>query len=226
MNNDKSIAFPRMLSLVTIFLSILLFIPSITMHRIVKLGSVELSLAVFFFAFSYSITDAITEVHKKKVAFFIITSCYLVSLFFSIILMAAMYLPFPDHWTDQASFYTVFHQGPMIILIGCLSVGLSMYANISLMSKWRIKLRGKHFMLRSIVTSSIGELIVTGVGYPLIFMQLNKQIFILMVNAYIIKVVYSIIAAIPARIIVFLLRVVDGHEEAPYNKEFAEYGMN
>lgn len=220
MQNSNKDRFPKMLLLVVIFLSILLFIPSITMHRIIKFGSVEVSLAVFFFSFVYSILDAITEVYKKKAAIFIFSSCYLISLFFSIILMVAMKFPSPSGLGNQDAYYIVFHQGPWIILVGILSVGLSMYVNINLMSKWRVKLRGRHFMIRSIVISSLGELIVTGIGYPLIWMRIDKSILILMISAFVVKILYAIVAAIPARIIVFLLRVVDGRTEEHYNNEF------
>ena len=220
MSVNQEIRFPKMLSLVMMFLAILLFIPSITMHRMVQLGSVQVSLAIFFFPFVYSIADAITEVYKKRISMFVLASCYLISIFFSILLMGSINLPFPAGSENTEVYSTIFHQGPWIILVGFLSIGLSMYININLISKWRIKLRGRHFILRSIVASSIGELIVTGIGYPLIWMKFDEPFFIIMINAYLIKVLYSIVSAIPARLIVFLLRVVDGQKEENYSLDF------
>ena len=220
MNGCQEVRFPKMLSVVIMFLAILLFIPSITMHRLVQIGSVQVSLAIFFFPFIYSIADAITEVYQKKTSLFVLASCYGISLFFSILLMSSINLPFPSGVENKEVYATIFYQGPWIILVGLLSVGLSMYVNVCLISKWQIKLRGRHFIIRSIMASSIGELIVTGIGYPLIWMKFDEPLFILMLNAYLIKVFYSIIAAFPARVIVFLLRVVDGKTEENYNLEF------
>lgn len=82
-------------------------------------------------------------------------------------------------------------------------------------------MRGRHFILRSVAASSVGELIVTGIGYPLIWMKLDQSLLLIMMNAYLIKVLYSVVAAIPARIIVFLLRSIDGKKEEKYSVEFA-----
>lgn len=90
MSGCQDVRFPKMLSVVIMFLAILLFIPSITMHRLVKIGSVQVSLAIFFFPFIYPIADAITEVYQKKTSLFVLASCYGISLFFSIILMISI----------------------------------------------------------------------------------------------------------------------------------------
>ena len=219
---NQDLRFPKMLSCVIMCLTLLLFIPSITMKRMVQIGPMQVSLAILFFPLVYSIADSITEVYKKNISIFVLSSCYLVSLVFSLLLMGSVSLPFPDGFNNKDVYYTVFHQGPWVVIVGFLSVGLSMYVNINLISKWQMKLRGRHFILRSIVASSVGELIVTGIGYPLIWMKLDQSLLMIMMNAYLIKVLYSIVAAIPARIIVFLLRVVDGKKDENYNVELAD----
>lgn len=222
MYNKNKAQFPKMLSLILIFLSILLFIPNITMFRIVQLGNFQQSLAIFFFPFVYSIADSITEKYDKNTAIFILFSCYLISLFFSIALMLSCYLPYPDEFQHQQAYEIVFKRGPYIIVIGLVSVGLSMFVNIYLMSWLKIKMRNRHFIFRSIISASIGELIVTCIGYPLIFMSFDTIILMLMINAYLIKVGYSIVGAFPAKFLVFLMRHIDGDERDEFNKEFHE----
>ena len=206
MFSQKKTKFPKMLSLVLLFLSILLFIPNMTMFRIVQIGGFQESLAIFFFPFVYSIADALTEVHGKEDALFILISCYLISLFFSIILMLSCYLPYPATFQNQNAYEILFKRGPYIILVGLFSVGISMFVNIRLMWKLKIKMRNKHFIFRSIISSSIGELIVTGLGYPLIFLDVNINILLLMINAYMFKVFYAIGGAYPAKLLVYLMR--------------------
>jgi hypothetical protein len=41
-----------------------------------------------------------------------------------------------------------------------------------------------------------------------------------MINAYLFKVTYSIVAAFPAKFLVFLMRHIDGDERSEFNKEF------
>lgn len=220
MHSKSEIVFPKMLSVVLIFLSILLFIPNITIFRIVQIGGFRESLAIFFFPMVYSIADAITEKYGQEEAIFILISCYLASLFFSFTLMLSCYLPFPADFKNPQVYETLFKKGPYVILVGLVSVGLSMLVNIRLMSKLKLKMRNKHFIIRSIISSSIGELIVTCLAYPLIFMSMNVNVIHLMLNAYLFKVVYSIFAAFPAKFLVFLLRYVDGDERSEFNADF------
>lgn len=65
---------PKMLIVTSMFLAILLFIPNIVMYRIVQIGPVKESLAIFFFPFVYSIADSLTEVYGKKNALYGINS--------------------------------------------------------------------------------------------------------------------------------------------------------
>lgn len=209
-----------MLSLLLMFLAILLFIPDITLYKIIKIGPIEESAGILFFPFIYSIADSITEVYGRKNAFFILIACYLLSAFFSTIVMLVIHLPSPVGWEHQSAYNFVFSRGPWVIFVGMVSVGFSMYVNIKLIAKWKIKLRGKHFIIRSIASSSIGEIIVTGIAYPLLFYHIGGSLLYLMFNAYLFKVIYSIIGAFPARLIVFLLRYIDGIEQETYNEEF------
>ena len=218
--DNKQMYFPKALLFITIFLAILLFIPDVIMYKIVKIGPVTESAAILFFPFVYSLVDSITEVYGRKISLFIISSCYIVGLFFSMLLMGAVHLPSPVGWAHQSSFTFVFSQGPWVMLVGIISVGLSMYVNIKLIAAWKKKLRGRHFIIRSIVASSIGEIIVTGVAYPLIFRSLGVDLFYLMLNAYLFKVSYSVVGAFPARIIVFFLRYIDNIGQDSFKKEF------
>ena len=220
---DNKNKFPKMLSLILVFLSILLFIPNITMFRIVQIGHFQESLAIFFFPFIYSIAGSITEVHGKENSIFILFACYATSLFFSLVLMISCYLPYPTGFHDQSAYDYIFKRGPYVILVGIFSVSLSMIVSIKLMSKLKIRMRDKHFVIRSIVSSSIGELIITGLAYPLLFLSISNNILWLMVNAYLFKVLYSIIGAFPAKLLVFLMRHIDGCKHKGFSEVFSEF---
>lgn len=217
---SQKIVFPRMLSFVLIFLSILLFIPNITMFRIIQIGNFQESLAILFFPFVYSIAGSITEVYGKENAIYLLVLCYAVSLFFSLVLMMSCYLPYPADFPKKYVYDLIFSKGPYVILIGIFSVSLSIVVNVRLMSKLKVKMRNRHFIIRSIVSSSIGEIIITGIAYPLLFLSLNRTVLLLMLNAYLFKVVYSIFGAFPAKLLVFLMRKIDGIDKDDFSKEF------
>lgn len=215
--------FPKIYSVILMFLGVLLFIPNITMFRIVQIGGFQESLAIFFFPFVYSIAGSITEVHGKENALFVLISCYIISLFFSIALMLSCYLPFPDGSENIDAYKTLFMKGPYIILVGMFSVGISMFVNIKLMDKLRISWRNQHFIVRSLLSASIGEFIVTILAYPLIFLTINQNLIYLMINAYLFKVAYSCFGAIPAKFLVYLMRRIDLDNLDTYNIEYQKF---
>lgn len=223
MASKNEIYFPKMLSVLLIFLAILFFIPDIIMYKVIKIGPIEESAAILFFPFVYSIADSITEVYGRSNTFLVLISCYLFSFLFSIIIMVAIHLPSPSGWQHQEAFNIVFNKGPWVMFVGILSVGASMYVNVKLMSGLKNKMRGKHFIIRSMVSSSIGELIVTGIAYPLIFYSTNNSLMFLMANAYLFKVAYSIVGAFPARFLVFLLREVDAIKHEEFSEELQSF---
>ena len=219
---SKKIIFPRMLSFVLIFLSILLFIPNITMFRLIQIGNFQESLAILFFQLVYSIAGSLNEVYGKANAMYLLLLCYVVSLFFSIVLMLSCYLPYPADFLNRNTYDLIFRKGPYVILIGIFSVSLSMVVNVKLMSKLKVKMRDRHFIIRSVVSSSIGEIIITGIAYPLLFLRLDVSTLMLMLNAYLFKVAYSIVGAYPAKLLVFLMRRIDGINGNDFSKEFQE----
>lgn len=215
----KKIELPKVLCITLIFLTLLLFIPTITLYRIVEIGGIRESLAIFFFPLVYSVSDALTEIYGQKQATFILFSCYFISLFFSGLLGLSCQLPFPQDFKNPALYTSVFKQAPYVILVGLLSISFSMIVNIKIMYKLKLKMRNRHFIVRSIIASSIGEIIVTCIAYPLLFLSLDKKILLLMSDAYFFKVIYSIFGAFPAKFLVFLFRHIDGEERSEYNQE-------
>jgi queuosine precursor transporter len=226
MLTTKEKSFPKMLAFLLMFLAILFFIPDVLVYKIIKIGPIEESAAILFFPIVYSIADAITEVYGRKIALFSIFSCYVLTIFFSMIIKLVIHLPSPHWWVQQKAFETVFDKGLWVVFAGIVSVTLSMYVNVRFMSQLKAKLRGKHFIIRSITSSSIGELIVTGIAYPMLFFHLHSGMLILMLNAYIFKLAYSIVGAFPAKYLVFLLREIDGVKQEVYNEDFHNLALN
>jgi uncharacterized PurR-regulated membrane protein YhhQ (DUF165 family) len=100
-----------------------------------------------------------------------------------------------------------------------------MYVNVKLMSSLKKKIRNRHFIIRSIISSSIAELIATCIAYPLVFYHTTHSLFNLIISAYLFKLVYSIFGAFPAKFIVFLLRYVDGVKQESFSKELSNFSQ-
>ena len=89
---------------------------------------------------------------------------------------------------------------------------ISSYANIRLLTKWKILTRGKYFWLRSVGSSSIGETIYSSLNIWLIlfgsleFTKLPQLIF----WSFSLKILYTVILAYPASVLVQIIKKIDG----------------
>jgi hypothetical protein len=94
------------------------------------------------------------------------------------------------------------------------SIGILVGITINgyLIAKWKRMMNGKHFWLRSIGSSAIGELITSIIADIIAFAGTTSTMGVvkLMVGIFIIKLIYSILLAIPNSIIVMHLKIKEG----------------
>ena len=148
--------------------SLCLFLPTIDM-----LATYTVNLWIFSFPFGvaalifpaiYPLSDSITEVYGKSVAFYIIAICYIaiISLSFinNLLLSSAN-----NHYLYD------FMLKPSILttIIGPIAYILTSYINVKLISKLKFKMRGKHFIIRSLFCSALSEAVTSLIVLPVIF---------------------------------------------------------
>jgi uncharacterized PurR-regulated membrane protein YhhQ (DUF165 family) len=114
-------------------------------------------------------------------------------------------------WTHNHSYEVVF--GHIVRAYFAFTIGsfIANFANIYIISKFKIILHGRFFWARSLLSTAIGELIFSFVGGAMVYMGIepwSKMIF-LMLDGYLFKVLYAFIAVWPIALLVKYLKHVE-----------------
>lgn len=181
-------------------------------YKMVSIGKMPVPGAVLLFPLSFSLADVITEVYGYKVARQILWSGIICGFIFCVAVKLVSAMPSPNFWHLQSEYKDVF--GLVIRAYFAVTLGslVGSFVNIYVVSKWKIILHGKHFWIRSICSTAIGELIFSIIGAIVGFVGVepSSQIIWLITDGYLLKMLYASIAIWPAVILARLLKRLEG----------------
>lgn len=204
---------PRFLSIMSMLTAVLWITCVVSQNRLVSLSTVGYTCAaVIPYPFLCIIFDMIAEIYGYKesrktlwLAFFSVWLFVLTVYFFT-------RLPIPTLLSSHSeSFNMVMSPLLRILTFNSLAFVLGQYINIYIFSKMRIYFGGRFFGLRSIASTFIGDSITFAISLYGDFAGLikNHTIFILVIDELIFMYALAIILALPASIIVRLLKKIE-----------------
>ena len=95
------------------------------------------------------------------------------------------------------------------------------YLNIKLISRLKLKMRAKHFVMRSFICSGLSEAITSLIVLPVVFYDKGiNYIISVYLGTVLIKVLITIPLVFVARMLVAVYKQVDGKHTPLYNEEF------
>ena len=150
---------------------------------------------LIIFPVSYIINDCIAEVWGFKKARFIIWVAFAVNFFAILLFQISIALPPADYWQMQEAYSSVLAQTPRIALASLMAFLCGSFLNAYVMSKMKIMHRGKHFGLRAIASTIVGELadtfIFTTVGF--LFVTPLQAVVMIILTETVLKTLFEII---------------------------------
>lgn len=199
-------------------------------YKFAQIHFLFFSVETLIFPITYVITDMITEVYGYNVARQLIWIVFLCDFLFALTTMLLVKIPSPTLQIQQ-TYNFVFAdllRGSVAEIAGVLC---GIFMNIYAISKLKIFTRGKYFWLRSIGSSTIGEAVLVLVAMPIMFLGRSSihDLMILMLFSYLYKIVFAMVAAYPATLIVALLKKVEKIDVYDYSvnfNPFAIFGKN
>jgi len=211
----------KLLLLITIIYMTVLISAVTLVHKLIIIDGFVTSAAVLVFPISFVLSDIIAEIYGYEVARLIVWLGLLGQLIFAIFSYVIIQIPSPNNWHQQDAFSLILGSLPHIYLAGIIATLISSFANIYIISKWKILMNGKHFWLRSIGSSGIGEAIYTVICGLIIFLgQIPiSELFTIILSIYVIKLIYAILLAGPAN---FLTTWMKGMSD----KDILDIGIN
>ena len=167
--------------------------------------NITLSSGIFTFPLSYICLDIMTEIFGFKTTRPIIYITYFSLFIFSLFIKTLISI----HSNGDFSAYTIALNGTFRLTIAVIfSVMFGDYLNSTLLSKWKITLKGRFYWLRSLSSTAIGEFCDTAIGFGIAFIGVLpfSEWSKLALYTFLVKIIWSIICVLPSSIIVLLLK--------------------
>ena len=180
--------------------------------KILQLGTFSITAGFIVFPISYILNDCIAEVWGYKKARLIIWTGFVMNFFVVALGGLACILPCAPFWEGEESFNFVFGLAPRIAISSFAAFLVGSFINAMVMSKMKIKSKGRHFSWRAIVSTLGGEGADSLIFFPLAFGGLmpNSELFKMMLVQVTLKTLYEIIV-LPVTI--RIVRYVKAKEE-------------
>ena len=191
-------------------------------YRMVSFGSFLLPGGTLFFPASYLIGDMIAEVYGYQIARQLVWSAIFCQLFVSCLIIAVLHLPFPANWHYEQDFNIVLGHSLRYALASTIGNFLGEFINIYIITKFKVLLKGKHFWIRSLGASCIGEAVLTSTVFFITFSGITSfhDILKLTLSGYLFKIFFSIIAILPVTFLVAFLKRNEGIDAYNYALDF------
>lgn len=182
--------------------------------KVVQVWGITATAGLLVFPISYIINDCIAEVWGYKKARLIIWSGFASNFLVIVFSQIAVHLPAAPYWEGEEGFNFVFGMAPRIAVASLIAFLVGSFLNAYVMSRMKIASKGKHFSLRAIVSTLIGESADSMIFFPIAFAGLVplKELLILIGTQAVLKSLYEVII-LPITIrVVNYIKKVDGSD--------------
>src|SRR3990167_1311866 len=175
-------------------------------HHILEPG------CIYLFPLSYAIADIVSEVYGYKIARQMVWFAMIAGFIFSSALWFVSKLPAPSFWQHQTEYQAVFSPILRAYFATTLASLTGNFINIYFISKWKILMKGRHFWLRSVSSTAVGEATFSVIGGTLAYWGVEpwSKIVFLMLDGYLFKVLYAFVAVWLAVLVVYALKKSEG----------------
>lgn len=183
--------------------------------------------AAIGFPLAFTVADVIAEVYGYQVARNIIWYGFAGEFLFVVLSLLTMHLPFPVFWKNEPSFNMVFANLPFAFLIGLMTAPIGDFINIYVIVKWKIRFKGRYFILRCILASTLGEL-VDSIIIGLLLHAVNHwqgDTWTIVFVIFLFKILYSALSAIPAKFVIDVLKKYEGIDVYDYSTQFNPFKL-
>lgn len=177
--------------------------------KIIRMGPVSITAGLLVFPLSYIINDCISEVWGFRKARLVIWLGFLMNFLTILLSRLAIALPAAPSWKGGPAFDFVFGLAPRIALASLAAFLAGSFLNAYVLSRMKVRSRGRHFSVRAIVSTLVGEGADSLLFFPLAFGGLVPvgELCRLMGVQIVLKTLYEIlILPLTARVITWIKR--------------------
>lgn len=210
MKNKVSVPF----MLLGILFCVCLVASNLLETKVVQLWGITATAGLIVFPISYIINDCIAEVWGFKKARLIIWSGFAMNFLVIGFAQLAVMLPAAPFWEGEEGFNFVFGMAPRIAVASLMAFLVGAFLNAYVMSKMKVASNGKHFSLRAIVSTLVGESADSLIFFPIAFGGLIpvNELLIMVATQAVLKSLYEVVILPVTIYVVKYIKKVDGSD--------------
>lgn len=205
--------FKYFLTIITFYITIVC-LADILVHRLTVIHGFLMSSASLLIPVTYAVVDVVTEVYGYQLARKLIWYGIFAEIIFSVMGTGSNFLPNPNFWQNSVHYEVVLSPLAKNLIAYVLASFCGLFLNSYLISRWKILLKGRFFILRSLGSSIFGEFIYVIVGFSIEFVGVipADKILLLMISSFLIKVAANIIYVWFASFLTTLLKRSENYD--------------
>ncbi len=194
----------------------------LTVFKLVLIGSILLPAGIFTTPITYCLSNVTTEVYGYPVGRNLMWWFVFSSTIFTVLSFLLIHLPSPADFKFQSSYDLILGSMPRIFIAGITGTIIGINTNNYLVSKLKITMGGKHYWLRSIISTCGGEIVYNLIAYPIMmfgklsFHDVTHIIFF----ATIFKIGTTGIFLLPECLLAHYLKIKEGINIFDYNVKY------
>ena len=128
---------------------------------------ISLTGGLIVFPISYIINDCVCEVWGFQKARLLIWTGFAMNFFFVAMGALCDWIPGAPYWTNEVGFHAIFGLAPRVAAASFVAFIVGSFANAYVMSKMKIRDKGRNFSLRAILSTIVGESFDSVIFFPL-----------------------------------------------------------
>lgn len=198
--------------LLTVIFCCCLIISNLVEIKTIDLGPMTITAGVVTFPIAYIINDCVVEIYGFNKARLMIWIGFAANLIVSLMLQLAVALPGSAEWTAQEAMATVFGAVPRIFAASFIAFLIGSMVNAIVMSRMKAASGRRHFSVRAIASTILGEGADSLIFFPIAFAGVLSipTIITLIVTQTLLKTVYEILILPVTIAVVGRLRRLEG----------------
>ena len=177
--------------------------------------------------FIFILDDIIAEIYGYKITQCVILTGFIAQTLFILICQLVIIAPHPSFFTEQTTYYAHI-LGSSLLLINFSGFSAYIIANLVnsyIITKWKILLKGRHFWLRSLGSSTFSEALYSFLA--ILMMELKSlplhNVIKVAIISYLIKATYSIVFSGPANLLVNHVKKTIGIDVYDFPKKYTPF---
>lgn len=195
--NNVSVLF----MLFSILFCVCLITANVLETKQISFGFVNITGGLLVFPVSYIINDCVCEVWGYRKTRLLIWTGFAMNFIFVMFGALADAIPGAPYWHNDEGFHAVFGLAPRIAAASFVAFLVGSFVNAYVMSRMKLSSQGRHFSLRAVVSTVLGETADSLIFFPLALLGVIplEEMPSLVVSQVVLKTLYEV-AVLPVTI--------------------------